>query len=191
MTAKSLKNRFPVFLDFLRAGVGGEAPHVRGQAGGGPYARNTRNTRNNNINNLPSYSCTPPAIPAQSPRKVRGNPERGIQRALLGVLATRLPLGAVVLHVPNQDATQSAAYGRAKLLDGVLPGCPDLLIVYRSQAFWLELKAPDGTPSAEQLAAHRRLRAAGTPVEIAYSVDDALAALEAWGLIAPNQGQPR
>jgi hypothetical protein len=89
----------------------------------------------------------------------------------------------MVIHVPNEDATGSAAYGQAKVRDGLLPGCPDLLIVHQGRAYWIEMKAPDGSPSDSQMQAHRRLRAAGTPVEVAYGVEDALEALRGWGLI--------
>jgi hypothetical protein len=112
------------------------------------------------------------------------SPERAIQRALLARMACCLPLGAVVLHVPNEDATGSAAYGQAKIRDGLMPGCPDLLIVYQGLAYWLEMKAPEGEVSDNQRAAHKRLRMAGSPVEVAYSVEDGLAALQAWGLIS-------
>jgi hypothetical protein len=89
----------------------------------------------------------------------------------------------MVIHVPNEDATGSAAYGQAKIRDGMLPGCPDLLIIHQGRAYWLEMKAPDGSLNDNQRKAHPKLRAAGTPVEVAYSVDDGLEACRAWGLI--------
>lgn len=128
-----------------------------------------------------------------SPRKVRTAPERAIQRAILARLATCLPLGAVVLHVPNEDATGSATYGKAKIRDGLMPGCPDLLITFQGRAYWLEIKAPDGEVSDNQRQAHRRLRGSGCPVEVAYGVDDALEALRVWGVIpaTPNHTDTR
>jgi len=113
-----------------------------------------------------------------------------IQRALLARLAVSLPLGAVVIHVPNEDASGSAAYGQAKIRDGMMPGCPDLLIIHRGRAYWLEMKAPDGVLSENQFVAHRRLRMAGCPVEVAYSVEDAMAAVKSWGLIPGDDGEP-
>lgn len=112
----------------------------------------------------------------------RSSPERALQRAILAELAVRLPLGAVVFHVPNQDATKSAAYGRAKVRDGVLPGFPDLGLIYQGRIYGLEVKAPDGRLNDNQIAAHPRLRAAGCEIEVVYSVADALDALAGWGV---------
>ncbi|WP_338928368.1 VRR-NUC domain-containing protein [Roseomonas mucosa] len=113
----------------------------------------------------------------------RLSPERQIQRTLFAKLTEALPLGSAVIHVPNEDATGSAAYGQQKIRDGMLPGCPDLLILVHGRAYWLEVKAPNGRVSDAQRRAHPRLRAAGSPVEVVYSVEDGLAAVREWGLL--------
>lgn len=183
MRIKPLKNNDPVVSEFSRGRV---YPH-RETRGWEPRVKTTKTTTTNNINNIGGGFLGVPAqgsssAPVPIP-KTRSNPERAIQRALIAELAVLLPLGAVVLHVPNEDAGKSMLYGLSKIRDGILPGCPDLLIVHQGLAYWLEVKAPAGSLNDNQVKAHPRLRGAGTPVEVIYSVEDGLEACRAWGLV--------
>ncbi|NKC30187.1 VRR-NUC domain-containing protein [Falsiroseomonas selenitidurans] len=110
--------------------------------------------------------------------------ERQEQRAILRWLALVLPAGAVVLHVPNEEASGSAARGKALLGDGVLPGCPDLCVVWQGRAHWIEVKRRGRRAAlrATQEEAHRRLALAGCPVGVATGPEEADALLREWGV---------
>ena len=59
----------------------------------------------------------------------------------------------------------------------------------------LELKTEDGKLTPAQQQAFAELRAAGAIVDVAYGLDQALAQLEAWGLVrgsarAQRAGEP-
>ena len=66
---------------------------------------------------------------------------------------------------------------------GVRAGVPDIIAIKNGQCYALELKAPDGRLTPVQRDAHAALVAAGATVAVAYGLDDALARLEAWGLL--------
>jgi hypothetical protein len=66
---------------------------------------------------------------------------------------------------------------------GVRPGVPDIIAIKGGQCYALELKAPDGRLTPVQRDAHAALAAAGATVAVAYGLDEALARLEAWGLL--------
>ncbi len=53
-------------------------------------------------------------------------------------------------------------------------GIPDLYVFRPGLTAWLELKQPGNGPTAEQLARHAELRAAGIPVGRAWTLDEAL-----------------
>ena len=63
---------------------------------------------------------------------------------------------------------------------GLKIGVPDILIVHKGLAYWMEVKAPKGRVSLEQDAAHEDLWAAGSPTAIVRSVDDVIGTLKAW-----------
>lgn len=55
---------------------------------------------------------------------------------------------------------------------GVKPGVPDILIVYRNAAIFIELKGPNGIVSPEQKRCHAALQAAGARVAVCRSLAD-------------------
>jgi len=71
---------------------------------------------------------------------------------------------------------------------GLWSGFPDL-DVYGPDAGrvrYLELKALDGTVTADQLAAHAALWRLGFDVTVAFGLWEAFEVLEAWGVMAPQ-----
>ena len=66
---------------------------------------------------------------------------------------------------------------------GVRAGAPDLLIFRAGKAYGLELKSPDWTRTAKQIAMHEELAAAGVLVVTAHGVDEALQVLARWGAL--------
>ena len=116
--------------------------------------------------------------------------ERSVQRAI--VQAIKLQFDAVVHHSPNGaylsgSKTQRFMQAGALKGDGMLPGYPDLTVLWNGGGKLLEVKRPKrSVTSDDQKAAHGLLESVGWPVTIVKSVDDALAALRAAG--APTRG---
>jgi hypothetical protein len=65
---------------------------------------------------------------------------------------------------------------------GVIAGCPDVQILYRGRAYFLELKAEDGRLSKAQKEIHGALIAAGCQVAVARNAEEVLGAIDAWGI---------
>jgi hypothetical protein len=110
--------------------------------------------------------------------------EREVQRSILaalrcaGLRCVHIPNGA---HLSGNDGQRFRQWG-ALLGDGAVPGFPDLLIMTRDgRAGFLEVKRPGGKPDERQLACHAAIIADGFPLAVVRSVDDALAAVGAWG----------
>jgi hypothetical protein len=110
--------------------------------------------------------------------------ERQEQRAVLDWLRLVLPAGAMVFHIANEEASGSAARGRALLGDGVLPGCPDLCVLWQGCAYWIEMKRKGRKAQLRdaQHEAHRLISLAGCKVGVADGPEDADALLREWGV---------
>ena len=108
--------------------------------------------------------------------------EQQIQRTVFEHLAIRGATAMVAFHVANGGWRSAVEAAILKGL-GVKPGIPDIVAIKDGKCFFLELKAPDGRLTPVQREAHAALVAAGATVEVAYGLDDALARLEAWGLL--------
>jgi hypothetical protein len=63
---------------------------------------------------------------------------------------------------------------------GLKAGAPDLVILYDSNAYFLELKSEKGVLSEPQRRAHAAIRDARCPVVVVRSLDDVKAALLEW-----------
>lgn len=115
----------------------------------------------------------------------RGSPEAEIQKRV--VAALRLARVSF-FHVPNEG--EFPPQYRAKLVRlGVQPGVPDLIIVTPSPAYRrpaaLELKAPEGKPSDEQIAWRERFEAHAEHWLYActHGLSQSLGMLKWWGYI--------
>lgn len=64
---------------------------------------------------------------------------------------------------------------------GLKAGVPDVLIVQRGFAYWIELKTPKGIVSGDQTNTHADLLAVGCAVTVCRTLDDVVAALRCWG----------
>ncbi len=65
---------------------------------------------------------------------------------------------------------------------GYKPGWPDILIIYRQQAFNIELKAPQGRLSKAQKDRHPLIRNAGAPIAICQRIEEVEGSLRGWGI---------
>ena len=112
----------------------------------------------------------------------RATSEQVIQRAVCQHLRQRSASGVVWFHVPNggrRNPVEAAIFAGL----GVRPGVADLILLHDGRAFALELKTDGGRPTAAQMQFISEFRAAGGEASIANGLDQALHALEAWGLL--------
>lgn len=119
-------------------------------------------------------------------------PEQVIHRAVAEHLRTRSAPGVVWWHTPNGAyygaRSQKAIQGAVMKSLGVRAGVSDIVALHDGKFFALELKAPGGRPTEEQLHFHDDVRAAGGYVCLAEGIDQALRALEMWGLLRGVSG---
>jgi hypothetical protein len=109
--------------------------------------------------------------------------EHQIQTALIQHLNYVQRPEVVRLAIPNGGARHPIV-GRKLKSEGLLPGSPDLVFALEAGlSFWLEMKRPGGRLSDEQVGLHHKLKLLGHRVEVAYSVDQALAILKEIGVL--------
>jgi hypothetical protein len=122
------------------------------------------------------------AVPRKRQRtaKAPAASERSIQIAIRDALRWH---GIRSQHSAN-EGRRSAVMGRRLKQEGMRPGWPDLKIWKPGTpplVGYLECKAAKGRISPAQEECIASLRADGFPVEVVRSVDEALAAIRAWG----------
>lgn len=102
--------------------------------------------------------------------------EGEIQKAVFAHLKDRGAPGVVFWHCPNDKA--------ARRKSGFRAGVSDVNAVHRGKFYAVELKkAKGGVPSEDQLEFVSDINAAGGYAVVAEGLPQALACLEAWGLI--------
>jgi hypothetical protein len=105
----------------------------------------------------------------------RAHEEDDLQRSAVQYLRFALPADAEYFHIPNGGQRHKRAAARLVGL-GVRAGMPDLGLVWRGRALFIELKTRTGTASPTQLQMHRKLAYCGVPVTVSRSVPE----IEAW-----------
>ena len=108
--------------------------------------------------------------------------EDAIQWAIFDHIRARGPRDLVAWHTPNGGRRNRIEAARFKGL-GVRAGVSDLVAVHRGRIFALELKAPGGSATETQLKFIADMERAGASTCVADGLDEALAVLEAWGLL--------
>ena len=112
----------------------------------------------------------------------RQRPEQAIQHALIEHLRLRAERDLFWMHYPAGGYRSPVEAMVLKGL-GVQPGVPDILIIHGGKCFGLELKSEHGRVTPAQLDCHERMERAGAVVGIARGIDEAVAWLEAHGLL--------
>jgi len=128
----------------------------------------------------PSHHDEYSVLIRQGKRKKRAAPEASLHRQVAAFLARALPRDAWWTTFPagGGGRVRGAQLRRA----GLKAGVPDILIVHRGTAHWIELKAKKGRISDVQIATNAALVAAGCRVHVARSVDDVALSLQQWGI---------
>jgi hypothetical protein len=101
----------------------------------------------------------------------RAHVEDDLQRAICHFLQWALPADAVYFAVPNGGLRSPRVAARMRAT-GTRAGVPDLCIIHRGHALFIELKAAHGTMSAVQKEMARRLIYAGAEVMLCRSLED-------------------
>lgn len=117
-------------------------------------------------------------LPLPTPRP---RAEHALHRSVVRFLRLALPDDAAFMHVPNHGRRGTLEAALLASL-GQLPGAPDLLVVWRGRALFIELKTPVGALSKTQKLTHRRLIAAGADVCVCRSLEGVEASLREAGL---------
>lgn len=113
-------------------------------------------------------------------------PEQLIHQAIAQHLRQRGAPGVVWWHANNNIAgTGRRAYIQGAIAKslGVRAGVSDIVALHKGRFYSLELKAPGGRPSIAQLTFIADVERAGGYTCIAEGIDEAIKALETWGLL--------
>lgn len=116
---------------------------------------------------------------ARTPLKVS---EHRLQASVADFLALALPPHeAVFCSIPNGGKRDKGTAGKLKA-EGLQPGAPDLLILWKGRAIGLELKTRGGRLSPEQMAFSMRWTTAGGVYAVARSLEEVAGLLDAAGV---------
>lgn len=118
---------------------------------------------------------------ARDQRAPRRQEEESTHRAVWRYLQWALPPDACAYHPANGGKRHHKAAARMSAL-GVVPGVPDLAIVWRGQALFVELKSAKGALSPEQRSFHRKLTYCGALVVTCRSLECVECALRELGM---------
>lgn len=130
----------------------------------------------------PATALTTLRRSANGQGNLMNRPEQEIQLAVIQHLRLRAPKDCFYFHVPNQRK-QSPYMGALYKRLGVLSGVPDICLLHEGRFHGLELKAPGGRSSENQLLARANIDAAGGYASEAIGVDRAIGVLQAWGIL--------
>jgi hypothetical protein len=108
--------------------------------------------------------------PDAKPAALRRHDEETLHRAVWRYLQWALPADACAYHPANGGKRHPKAAARMAGL-GVVPGVPDLAIVWQGRAIYIELKAGKGTLSDAQRGMHRKLVYCGAEVITCRSLE--------------------
>lgn len=108
--------------------------------------------------------------------------EQVMQQAVFQHIRARGMPGVFAFHPANGGYRTKAEGGILKSM-GVVAGTPDVIVINRGAVHALELKHLRGRVTEAQKAAMDALELAGARVAVAYTLDEALATLEAWGVL--------
>ena len=124
-------------------------------------------------------SVTTASLLPDPPR--RNNAEEVLHRGVVRYLQWALPADATFYHVPNGGLRSKTAAARLVPL-GTRAGIPDLAIVWKGRALFIELKAAKGALSAHQRQMIDKLIYCGAEVMCCRSLDGVECALRELGV---------
>jgi hypothetical protein len=101
----------------------------------------------------------------------RRNDEEKLQRDVLAFLHLALPTDAIVFAIPN-GGLRSKKVAQRLSGQGVKAGIPDLQVIWRGRAYFIELKTASGRQSVQQRHMANTLHYCGAHVMLCRSLGD-------------------
>lgn len=108
-------------------------------------------------------------------------PEQAIQRSCVDFLRQCAPEGLGYTAINPVPAKSKAVAGISKAM-GLIPGIPDILLVWKGRAIFVEVKADGGRLSPAQRDCQAGLMLAGALVHTVKSLDEFIDFLGAAGI---------
>ncbi len=119
---------------------------------------------------------------------MRRTDETDLHIAAVSLLEHVLPKGAIVHHSHNEGKRSKRDAGLAKAM-GQRPGFADLIILYRNTVYFIEFKSKTGTQTVVQMYFEMDIRATDFKhYEIVRSLEELVAVLDGWGILARGVG---
>lgn len=112
----------------------------------------------------------------REPPPPRRNDEEKLQRDVLEFLHLALPPDAIVFAIPNGGLRSKKVAARLNG-QGVKAGIPDLQVIWRGRAFFIELKTAAGRQSVQQRHMANVLNYCGANVMLCRSLPEVEASL--------------
>lgn len=106
-------------------------------------------------------------------------PEQDLHRQVWKYLLVALPDNTFAFHPANGGYRTPMESSILKGL-GVVAGVPDIIVIHWGKVCGIELKAPKGRLTMDQVACHQALRNAGCDIEVCRSIEEVEAALLKW-----------
>lgn len=107
--------------------------------------------------------------------------EAQLQAQIASYLSVALPSDAQFHHSPSEGKRGWRSQAALKA-SGFTTGWPDIEIIWQGRVYFLELKSEKGRVSPAQAKCHSGLIAAGAPVAVARSLDEAVSQIREWGI---------
>lgn len=117
-------------------------------------------------------------LPPDPPRQ---REEAALQRSIVQFARWALPNNALQFAVPN-GGLRSKRVAAQLAAEGVKAGVPDLFVMHACGALGIEVKIKNTYPSAVQKQMHQKLALCGIDTVIVRSLDEWIAAVEAFGV---------
>lgn len=133
------------------------------------------------------------SLPARMPKKrqstgaPRKQPERSLQTRVATMLSWMLPPEvpwssiAHGVYIPGDENVAKRIGARLKA-SGLHRGWPDLILLWRGQSAFIEMKSKSGSLSPEQREVHAKIKLAGGVVRVCKSEDEVVAFLADLGI---------
>ena len=102
---------------------------------------------------------------------MRAQIESKIQSAIVSYIRNVVK-DCMVIAIPNGARRTPSGYA-ANAVAGLTPGAPDLVVVLpEGRVLWLEVKAPKGRVSENQVFVHERMNDLGHTIHIVRSIEE-------------------
>jgi len=122
-----------------------------------------------------------PTIGKKYAKKKRLHAEDDLQEEVAEYLDIALRSPTLWWHTPNGGNRSWSEAKRFKKM-GVKSGVPDVIIIHHGVPYFIELKAPKGKPSPQQITMEMDLRSQGCKYALCRSLDEVIANLETWNI---------